>query len=448
MKIIIAGAGDVGSHLAEHLASEEHDITLIDTDPEVLDAAARRLDVLTVRGNAAAIRTLRESRVNRADLLLAMTTSETTNLVASTLAKRLGAKRTIARVSTSDYLEVGQRDLFDDLGVDQLISPSQLAAREIERLVRQATFTDVFEFEDGQFTLVGATIDETSRIVDVRISQWDSVATPVPDLRPMAILRGKRTIIPRGQTVIHAGDHVYFITRADRLPRLAELVGQEEREVKRVMIAGGTRLAYETAALLEDDYRVTLVDQDKNRCKDLAAILDSDTVIINGDPTNAQVLSEVGIDRADAFLALSPNTEANIIASLSAKNRGVYRTIAQVDSREYAHISQDIGVDTLINTQIIAANNVLRYVRKGNVEAITSLHGVDAQVIEYVVQRDNRTVHAPLRELHFPETAIIGGVIRGAQTYVPDGDFQLALGDKVIVFALPDAIPRLDRVFR
>lgn len=448
MKIIIAGAGDVGSHLAEHLAAEVHDITLIDIDAEVLDAAARRIDVLTVTGNAAGIRTLRLAGVGRADLLLAMTTSETTNLVASTLAKRLGAKRTIARVNTGDYLELGQRDLFQDIGVDTLISPSQLAAAEIERLVRQATFTDVFEFEDGQFTLVGATIDETSRIADVRISQWDSVATPVPDLRPMAILRGKRTIIPRGRTVIHAGDHVYFITRAERLPRLAELVGQEEREIRRIMIAGGTRIAYETAALLEGDYRVTVVDHDKTRCKQLAASLGSDTVIINGDPTNAQVLSEVGLDRADAFIALTANTEANIIASLSAKNRGVFRTIAQVDSREYAHISQDIGVDTLINTQIIAANNVLRYVRKGHVEAITSLHGVDAEVIEYVVERDNRTVHQPLRDLHFPESAIIGGVIRGRETFVPDGDFQLALGDKVIVFALPEAIPRLDRVFR
>ena len=447
MKIIIAGAGDVGFHLAEHLASEDQDITLIDTNQEVLDIVAARLDVLTVQGNSAAISTLRQADVSRASLVLAMTTSETTNLMTATLAKRLGAKQTIARVNSTDYLEIGQRDIFDDLGIDTLISPSKLAAEEIERLIREATFTDVFEFEDGKFTLVGATIDQTSRLADVRISQWPTIGGAADDLRPMAILRGKKTLIPKGATVLHPGDHVYFITQKERLPTLSDLVGQDVRDIRRVMIAGGSRLAYETAELLEDDYKVTIIDEDKNRCKDLASTLDN-SIIINGDPTNPYLLGEVGLERADAFLALTPNSEANIIASLSAKNKGVYRTIAQVDNREYEHISQDIGVDTLINMKLIAANNVLRYVRKGHVEAITSLHGVDAEVIEYVIERDNRIVRSPLRDLHLPDTALIGGVIRGERTFVPDGDFQMAIGDKVIVFALPDAISKLEKVFR
>jgi len=447
MKIIIAGAGDVGFHLAEHLVSENQDITLIDTNPEVLEIVGQRLDVLTIEGNAASISALRSAEVERAQLVLAMTTSETTNLVTATLAKRLGANQTIARVNSSDYLTMGQRDIFDDIGVDTLISPASLAAQEIYRLVREATFTDVFEFEDGKFTLVGTTIDADSSLADVRLSQWPSLGEAARDLRPMAILRGKRTIIPKGATVLHPGDHIYFITTPERLAMLTELVGADTREIKRLMIAGGTRLAYETALLLEQDYKVTLIDEDKNSCKRLASML-SNSIIISGDPTNPYLLNEVGLGRADAFLALTPNSERNIIASLSAKNNDVYRTIALVDSREYEHISQGIGVDTLINMKLIAANNVLRYVRKGHVEAITSLHGVDAEDIEYVIERDNHVVRHPLRDLHLPETALIGGVIRGNDTFVPDGDFVLAVNDKVIVFALPEAIAKLEKVFR
>jgi trk system potassium uptake protein TrkA len=447
MKIIIAGAGDVGFHLAEHLVAENQDITLIDTNKDVLELVGARLDVLTIQGNSASISTLREAQVERAQLVLAMTTSETTNLMTATLAKRLGANQTIARVSSSDYLSLGQRNIFQDLGIDTLISPSILAAREIERLIRQATFTDVFEFEEGKFTLVGATIVPASQLSNVRLANWAAVGEAAQDLRPMAILRGKKTIIPKGSTVLLPGDHVYFITQRERLPELSGLVGQDARDIRRVMIAGGTRLAYETAQLLEKDYKVTLIEGDKDQCKKLADVLES-SIIIHGDPTNPYLLDEVGLRRADAFLALTPNAESNIIASLSAKNNGVYRTIAQVDNREYEHISQNIGVDTLINMKLIAANNVLRYVRKGSIEAITSLHGVDAEVIEYVIERENHVVRHPLRDLHLPETAIIGGVIRGEETFVPDGNFQLGVGDKVIVFALADAIQKLEKVFR
>ena len=263
----------------------------------------------------------------------------------------------------------------------------------------------------------------------------------------MAILRGPKTIIPRGSTVLHPGDHVYFISRKERLADLSRLVGHTAKDLKRVMIAGGTPLAEQTAVVLEKDYEVVLIDQNKETCKRMAARLD-DAIIIHGDPTNPYLLKEVGLQTMDAFVALTPNSEANIISSLSAKRSGVYRTIALVDNREYEHISQNIGVDTLINMKLIAANNVIRFVRKGNVEAITSLHGVDAEVIEYVIQRDNATVRVPIKDLPLPESVLIGGVIRGEQTFVPDGNFRLEVGDKVIVFALSASISKLEKVFR
>ena len=447
MKIIIAGAGDIGFHLAEHLVSENQDITLIDTDAEVLRIVAERIDVLTINGNAASTEVLMEAGAPAAGLVLAMTTSETTNVLTAVLAKKLGANQTIARVNNPEYLAPAQRSFFNELGIGTLINPSSLAAKEIERLVREPMFTDVFEFEEGRFTLVGVTIESDSPLADVRISQWPNLGPQARELRPMAILRGRKTLIPKGSTVLHPGDHVYFIARRQRLADLGQLVGNQTEEVTRVMIAGGTNLAYETAKLLERDYKVTLIDESKESCKRLVDKLDK-TIVIHGDPTSPYLLKEVGLDRADAFLGLGPNAESNIISSLSAKRKGVYRTIALVDNREYEHISQNIGVDTLINMKLIAANNVLRYVRKGNIAAITGLHGVDAEVIEYIISRETQVTKHPIADLYIPDSALIGGVIRGDETYIPDGAFQLANGDKVIVFALPEAISKLDKLFR
>lgn len=212
------------------------------------------------------------------------------------------------------------------------------------------------------------------------------------------------------------------------------------------MILGGTDLGIATAKRLEDEYNVTLIEKDKERCKRISEQLNN-SLIINGEPSNIELLEEEGLSRMDAFIALSDNSETNIIASLTAKNHGVYKTIAQVENKEYIHISQNIGVDTLINKKLIAANNIFRFVRKGQVEAITSLHGVDAEIIEFVVHKSNQITKKPLKELHFPKTALIGGVIRGEETLIPDGEFQLQLEDKVIIFALPEAINKLEKLF-
>jgi trk system potassium uptake protein len=217
--------------------------------------------------------------------------------------------------------------------------------------------------------------------------------------------------------------------------------------VKNIMILGGTELSRATAQRLENDYNVTLVIKDKDCCKKFAEVLPK-TLIINGDFSNINLLVEEGLDNMDACIALAGNSETNIIASLTAKNHGVYKTIALVENKEYVHISQNIGVDTLINKKLIAANNIFRFVRKGKVEAITSLHGVDAEVIEFVVHRKNQLTRKPIRDLPFPKVALIGGVIRGEESYFPNGDFQLEVGDKVIVFALPDAIGKLEQLFR
>lgn len=446
MRIIIAGAGDVGFHLAELLAFENQDIVLIDQDQDVLDFANNHLDVLTIYGDCASIDVLERAGVKGANLLLAVTTSEKTNLITAILAKKKGAKQSIARVNNEEYLTKEQKEVFRELGIDNLISPLQLAAEEIKRLVKQAYFTDIFEFEDGKMSVVGATLDAYSPLVNICLRELPSFAAEV-DLRPIAILRGHRTIIPRGDTVLRRDDHVYFLTKTERTQALRQLVDQRNVAIKNIMILGGTDLARATASRLEKHYNITLVEKSKECCQRLAEELEH-TLIINGDYSNFSLLEEEGLKEMDAFIALAGNSETNIIASLTAKNHGVYKTIAQVENKEYVHISQNIGVDTLINKKLIAANNIFRFVRKGKVEAITTLHGVDAEVIEFVVHKKNQLTRKPLRDLHFPSTALIGGVIRGEDRLLPDGDFQLALGDKVIVFALPKAIAKLEQLFR
>ena len=242
-------------------------------------------------------------------------------------------------------------------------------------------------------------------------------------------------------------DHFYFITNKSDTDSLEQCLGKEKIKIRNVMIVGGGGLALDTAKMLEQDYNVTLVESDKNRCREMADELQR-TLIINGEPSNIDLLEEEGLSRMDAFIALSPNSETNIITSLTAKNHGVYKTIAQVENKEYVHISQDIGVDSLINKKLIAANNIFRFIRKGQIEAITSLNGVDAEIIEFIVHKTNQLTRKPLKDLHFPETAIVGGVIRGEDSMIPSGDIQLQVGDRVIVFALPDAIGKVERLFR
>lgn len=446
MKIIIAGAGDVGFHLAELLVYENKDIVLIDTDQEVLDYAAAHLDVLTLRGDASCIDVLEQAEAGRAPLMLAVTTSEKTNVVAAILAKKLGAKQTIARVNNQSYQTTEHRAIFKELGIDTLISPQELAAEEIYRLVSQCSFTDIFEFEKGKISLVGITLDDYSPIVNNKLREirWNGMSV---EPKAMAILRGHSTVIPNGETILQRSDHVYFTTNKDSIDDLVNIVGKKKVNIRNVMILGGTGLGMATAKRLENDYNVTLIDPDKERCKVLAERL-NETLIIHGEPGNVDLLEEEGLSHMDAFIALTPNSETNIIASLTAKNHGVYKTIAQVENKEYIHISQNIGVDTLINKKLIAANNIFRFVRKGKIEAITSLHGVDAEIIEYVLHKPNQLTRNPLSKLHFPKSALIGGVIRGEESIIPDGDFQLQVNDKVIVFAMPEAISRLEQLFR
>lgn len=445
MNIVIAGAGDMGYHLAEQLSYDNKDITLIDTDREVLDYVSSKLDVLTVQGDATSFEILKRANVNRASMVLCVTTSEKTNIVTAVLAKQLGAKRVMARVRNHSYMEPENLAYFQNLGIDNLISPTMLCSKHIFNMIENSSFTEVFDFEGGKLNIVGITLDQSNPLVNQRI--MDTKSNPIfEDIRIIAILRDQKTIIPRGSTIIRNNDHVFFISNKKNTQSIMEVLGQEKVTIKNVMIIGGDDMALTTALRLENHFRVTLINKDKERCKWLAENL-KNSLVINGDYKNVELLIEEGLEQMDAFLALTESSETNIIASLTAKNHGVYKTIAHVDTREYIHISHSIGVDSLINKKLVAANEISRFLKKGTVEAVSGIYGVDAEFIQYSVCKNNRLVKNPLRELHFPDSAIVAGVIRGEQVFIPDGDFQLDINDKAIVLALPEAKNALEKLF-
>ncbi|NND32237.1 MAG: Trk system potassium transporter TrkA [Saprospiraceae bacterium] len=446
MKIVIAGAGDIGFHIAKLLAFEKQDITLIDIDEDVLDYARTHLDVLTLKGDASSFRVLQEAGVEKARLVIAATTTENTNIITAILAKKMGARQTIARVHSAEYLAKDQKSVFEELGVDSLISPTQLAAYEVLRLLKQCSLTDIFEFEGGQISLIGVLLDDSSPIVNMSIKEVDLLNEEI-GFKPIALLRGHNTIIPNPNSILRRSDHIYFLARNKDIDTLVRIVGKNNVAVKDVMIIGGTEMALKTAQILEENYSVILIEKDKNRCKALVQDLHS-TLVVCADPSNLAELEEEGLKRMDAVVALTDNSESNIIASLMAEEAGVYKTIALVSNTHYIRLSQNIGVDTLINEKLIAANNIFRFVRKGNVEAITSIHGSDAEIIEFNVSKGHRITKRTIGELHLPSSAVIGSVLRDKEALIPTDDFRLQAEDKVILFSLPEAISVVEKIFR
>ncbi|MDB4505942.1 Trk system potassium transporter TrkA, partial [Saprospiraceae bacterium] len=368
-----------------------------------------------------------------------------TNLLLAIMAKQRGAKRTIARVNNPEYFEQHQKENFKKLGVDVLISPQLLAAQEIERLLQRGSFTDIFEFEKGRISIVGFTLDTTCPLINKTIGEIDQSNDFT--FRGIALLRGHKTIIPRSSTKLIKGDHLYIASVAKSMDAILQFVGKQLQPIRKVMIAGGTSLAFRTAELVQDKYSVSVIVKNKNRAKLFAENLNN-ALVINADPSNVDILKEEGLEQMDAFIALTVNDETNIVTSLMAEHMNVYKTIALVDNVNYTHISQNIGVDTIINKKLIAANNIFRFVRKGKVEAIASLHGVEAEVIEFEIHKKNRLLRNCISDLRLPIHSIIAGVIRGDDSFIPSGDFLFEINDKVIVFALPEAIHQVEEIFK
>jgi trk system potassium uptake protein TrkA len=445
MRIVIAGAGEVGFHLAKMMSNEAQNIYIIDDNEDRLNYVQSHIDVFGVHGNAKDINILKEVKVDNCDLLIAATSSEETNLLVCINGKRLGAKRTIARISNYAGIGSEMRQLYEELGVDDIISPVELASKEIERLIRQSAFTNDYEFEGGKLTVFGITISSESPLKDKPITDTQHL-NPNRSFKPIALLRNDETIMVQADTKLLENDIVYFISTPESISEITKICGQECFEIKNIMILGGSRIGVLTAELLEKKYNVILIEKDKKKAGQIAEHLKK-TLVINTDGTDVQALEEENIEDMDAFISVTGNSETNIISSLVAKSHGVRKTIAGVENIDYINLSHNIGIDTLINKKIIAANNIFKFIRKGEVKAIANLHGVDGEIIEFNVKSGTKITSKPLRELKIPKSANIAGVIRGNEGFIPFGGFQMQEGDKAVVFTHTDSIHEVEMLF-
>lgn len=448
MKIIIAGAGEVGFHLAKLLSYESQEITLIDTDKESLVYADNHLDIRVLRGDATSVSILKDANVGNSDLVIGVTSSQTTNITLCVLAKQLGCQKTIARISNTEFIDFEKEVRFRELGIDELISPEKLAAKEIQQLLDQTAFNETYEFEGGLLTMLGISLPKDAAFVGKTVKV---AANIFPELHfiPIAIQRfgTQYTIIPRGDTKFKAGDQVYFITSAEGVDELYKLTGKVKEEIKNVMILGGSNVGFKTAKdLCAKRFNVKLIEIDKNKAFDLADDL-PDALVINGDGRNVELLDEEQINEMDAFVAVTGNSEANIMSCLVAKSKRIKKTIALVENMDYFQLSHSIGIDTLINKKLLAANNIFRYIRRGEVVAMTILNNLNAEILEFIVQPTSRATGKYIRDLNFPRNAIIGGVIRNEEGIMALGDFQIQAGDRVVVCSLPRAIKKVEKLF-
>jgi len=447
MKIIIAGAGDVGFHLAKLLSYESQDTYIVDLDGDKLSYINNHLDVITKRGDATSIKLLKEIGISSTDLLLAVTENQNTNFTIAVIGKALGVKKTIARIKNPEFLSSDIID-FKDFGVDFMISPEELAAEEIKLLLHQSSFNDTVAFENGLFNVMGTTLGYKSPILDLSVKEAKEKFNMV-DFITIAIKREgiAQTIIPRGDTQYKLNDQVYFSVPNYSIEKLYPIIGKEHLAIKNVMILGGSSVGKKTARnLCKDNFKVKLVEKNKDKALTLAEDLRS-TLVINGDGRDLELLEEENIRDMDAFIAVTGDSETNIMSCLVAKSKGVKKTVALVENMDYISISQTIGIDTRGNKKLIAASNIFRHIRKGEILALANLHNIDAEVFEFEVQHGAKVTEKPIRELRFPREAVFGGIIRNGNALMSFGDMHIQAGDHVIVFCLPEAISTVEDLF-
>ena len=453
MKIIIAGTGEVGFHLSKLLAQESHDIVIIDTSKIALERATKNLDVSTIRGDATSIKTLESAGVSKADLLIAVTSTQHINILSCVIGKNLGVKRCIARISNSELLH--RKETFDlkDIGINQVIYPESLGASEIKKLLKESAVSDSFVFDKGKLQLIGIKIDEKSELKDKTLAET-TYLNPKTSFTPVAIVRDiediieNETIIPRSHNILKEDDVAYFIADSESgVDEVLSLSGRQHLDINDIMIYGGSDLAFISAKHLSKKYNVKLICEDLNKCEKFADALPN-VMVLNGPATDIDFLREEDLDSMDAFLALSNETEKNILASLAAKESGVKKTISQVENIDFIPLAQNMGLNTTINIKYLTANFIVKYIREGELLNFTKLQGVDAEVIELEVKEDSSILENKLKDLNFPKEGIVGGLIRGDDSMIPRGDFEFKVGDRVLIVTKKEGMKAIEQMFK
>lgn len=445
MKIIIIGAGEVGFYLAKILSQEHHDIVVIDNNETRVGRVNEHLDVIAYEGSGISPNLLYKAGAEEADLLVAVSPSDEVNILACQIASKLGTKKTIARISSHEFNDPESLVKSEQFGINLSINPEAVTAEEIVRLVKRSTATDVLEFGDGKVQIIGMRLDALSPIIDKTIKEIDTIYDELT-FRIVAISRGVRTIIPTGNDKFKKNDQVFAVCKTQHVQDMLRLAGKEGEEVKNVMILGGGKIGNLVAEMLEDEVNVKIIESDKDRSVNLASKLKR-SLVIQGEGSDIDLLAKEGITEMDVFIAVTEDEETNIISCLMARHLQVPRTIALVENTDYVTLAATIGLDVAVNKKLSAAQIILRFIRKGQILSVATLHGVDAEVIELIAQKGSDVTRKQLKDLDFPKGAIIGCVMSGDTVTIPVGSTKINPNDRVVVFALPNAIPEVEKLF-
>ena len=445
MRIIIAGAGEVGTHLAKMLSRENHEIVMIDKDGERLKNLAATCDLMTLHGYVTSRKFLLEAGVDKTDLFIAVTPWDDTNIVSAIMAKKLGAKLTVVRISYSEPLNGEYRKIFTSLGINSIVYPEKIAAREVTNILRQSGVSTLTDFSGGNLSLLTVKMEMNMPVLNKTLKEAADIFNI--DYRAVAIQRNEKTIIPHGDTRYEPDDTVYLVTNHAGIKRILHFSGQKQEQITQVMIVGGSHIGRSIAKELGKDYHIKLFEVDRDEAYRLSDTLNN-TLVIHGDGTKIDLLLEEGLRNTDAFIAVTGNPGTNILACMLAKSEGVKHTIAEIENLDYINLAERLSIDTIINKKLIAAGHIYRYTLSGSVSMLKYLATTDAEILEFIVSPKSKIIEYPIRGINFPKDAIIGGFVRKKTGYIANGDTRIQPGDRVVVFTLPSAIGEISKFFQ
>ena len=447
MKIIIAGAGAVGTHLAKLLSRDHQDCILVDEDENRLEGLDTEYDIMTLQGSPTSIKTLKEAGVENAELFVGVTPDESTNMNASILAHALGAHKTVARIDNYEYLAPQLESFFKNLGIDSLIYPEVLAAIDINNGLRMSWVRQRWDVHGGALVMLGVKLRETCEILNQPLKQ---LCTPSDPYYIVAVKRGDDTLIPGGNDELRVGDLTYFMTTREYIPYIRKICGKEHyADVKNVIIMGGGKTTVRAALTAPDYMNIKIIEQDERRCEKLNTLLsDSNTIVIHGDGRDTNLLIEEGIDNTQAFVALTENAETNILACLTAKKMGVRKTIALVENLDYVSMAESLDIGTIINKKTIAASHIYQMMLDANVSNLRSLMMADSDVAEFVAEEGSAVTKRAVKDLGLPFGVTIGGLVRNNQGMLVNGLSRIEAGDSVMVFCHEHNLKKVERFFK
>ncbi len=446
MSVVIVGAGEVGFHVAERLSGEGRQVVVVDSSLDRLDYVQSRLDVGIIEGSGASPAVLDRAGVAGATLFVAVTSDDEVNLVACMAAQGKPDMVRVARVSNPDFYAETGRLGPGRFRVDVMINPERELALDTLQLLQSTVATDIAAFADGKLQLISLQVTSDAPVINRTLADITATIGDVP-LLTAAIERNGTTLVPDGSTVFHGGDQAYVVATADAVPKALELCGHEHKELKRVMVAGGSTEAYYLAELLQQHHvHATMLVQDRRRAQELAEKLHK-ALILNGDATDVELLEAEGVGEMDAFVALTEEDQTNILSALVAKHAGAKQVVTLVNKIEYVSLARRIGLDAAVSPRLSAANAILRQVRRGSVTRVSTFKDTDAEAISFSVSAACPFVGQRLRDVRFTKGAIVAAILRGDQVIVPRGYDELKVGDTAIVFALRDAVAAVTKVF-